>query len=495
MNTIISRQPTEGARMADMTAASSDRAGAGRLRAGGGVTGAAAAWHGVGNAPAWPFVAAADGDDGAARRLRDAAERAARRPEGRIGLVLHLSRFPPPAPRPHHRRVARALLEDAAQRYEGQVFALRNGDLALIGSICAPVLALPEILGRLLRGVVPDPAGMVSLWPLAQKSAELLNYAAERLADRAAAVPDPKHEATPVSPLAIGTVLAALDRGDPPAGTAPRWTLRRWIAMLPGYGTADAELRPIFQEIGFAALPHSDDGAGIAQDSCLAAHLAGELDGRLLALLTAARGSGGVLDVTAPGRVPALLALTPATMAGADFAALARCAHAAGRPLAVAVGFADACADTAAFAVARRLSAELGCRLVLDGVSGHALRLTRPWLLGTELLRLDWSPQLPALPPAGQAQLGAALLAVGPSRIVLNHVGDEAALRWGLAHGIRRFQGSHVEAMLAAARLRACPDATACTLGQCAARGTATGPGGRRDCRRPVLLDAGAPLG
>lgn len=487
MNTIVRGQRADGARMADGAAAE-------RGRMAGAVTGVAAAWHGVGNAAAWPFVAASGSDDGAARRLRDAAERTARRPEGRIGLVLRLSRLRPPAPRPHHRRVARALLEDAAQRHEGQVFALRNGDFALICGGGAAVLALPKILGRLLGSVAPDPSDIVTLWPLARESAALLAYASERLADRAPPAPEPQDGSAPSSPAAIGALLAALDRAGPTAGTPPGWTARGWIVALRAHGTPDAALRPLWQEIGFAA-PALPNAAAIAQDPCLAAHLAGQLDGRLLALLAAACGGGGVLDVTARRGAPALLALTPATLARPDFAALAERAHAAGRPLAVAVGFAEACADAAAFGAARRQAAALGYRLVLDGVTGLALRLTRPWLLGTDLLRLDWSPLLPALSPAEEAQLGAALQAIGPSRIVLRHAGDEAALRWGLAHGIRRFQGPHVEAMLAAARQRACPDAAGCTIGQCTARGSATAPDERRGCRRPVLLDAGAPAG
>jgi hypothetical protein len=491
MNTIVRGGRRDGVG----TARGGGRGAGGRMGAGGGVTGVMAAWHGAGNAPAWPFVAAAGGDDGAARRLRDAAERAARRPEGRIGLVLRLSRLRPPAPRPHHRRVARALLEDAAQRHEGQVFALRNGDIAMICAAAAPVLALPKLLGRLLGGAAPDPTGVISFWSLADESAELLAYATERLADRAPPPPDPQDGARPVSPHAIEAVLAALDRAGPRPWTTPGWTARNWIVVLDAYGSPHAALRPLFQEIAVAAPALGDAAAAVAQDRCLSAHLAGQVDGRLLALLAAACGDGGVLDVTAPGRAPALLALAPATLAGPGFAALAERARLAGRPLAVAVGFADACADAAAFGVARHVAAELGCRLVLDGVTGHGLLLTRPWLLGTDLIRLDWSPLLPALQAAEQAQLGAALQAVGPSRIVLRHAGDEAALRWGLAHGIRRFQGPHVEAALAAARLRACPDAAACTLGQCAARGAATGPGGRQGCRRPALLDAGAPPG
>ncbi len=64
-------------------------------------------------------------------------------------------------------------------------------------------------------------------------------------------------------------------------------------------------------------------------------------------------------------------------------------------------------------------------------------------------------------------------------------------MRWGLAHGIRRFQGRHVDAMLAVGRIEACPHAAACTLRQCMDREGAATLAGRAGCRNAALLDAG----
>ena len=70
----------------------------------------------------------------------------------------------------------------------------------------------------------------------------------------------------------------------------------------------------------------------------------------------------------------------------------------------------------------------------------------------------------------------------------------EQALTWGLSQGIRRFQGRHVDAMLAAGRIGACAQGGGCTLRQCIERASATGPGGRAGCNNPTLLDAASPL-
>jgi hypothetical protein len=66
-------------------------------------------------------------------------------------------------------------------------------------------------------------------------------------------------------------------------------------------------------------------------------------------------------------------------------------------------------------------------------------------------------------------------------------------LSWGLAHGIRRFQGRHADAMLAAGRIGACANGGGCSLRQCSERASATGAGGRAGCSNPALLDAAYP--
>ena len=115
--------------------------------------------------------------------------------------------------------------------------------------------------------------------------------------------------------------------------------------------------------------------------------------------------------------------------------------------------------------------------------------LTVPAALAPDLVKLDWHPTV----PEGARTLDEAVAALGPDRVVLARAETEAALAWGLARGIRRFQGRHVDAMLAAQRIGACSYGRGCTLRQCNERATATGPGGQAGCLNPALLDAAAP--
>ncbi len=152
------------------------------------------------------------------------------------------------------------------------------------------------------------------------------------------------------------------------------------------------------------------------------------------------------------------------------------------------ISLVEACADPPAFERARGLIRSAGFTLALDGVGHQALRITHLGRLRAELVKLEWSYGLASAGP----EVEAALAEIGPSRVVLDRADSEAALRWGYARRVRRFQGRHMDAMLAAARLGACPFASGCTLRLCAERGSVADEAGRAGCANTPLLDAAA---
>ncbi len=422
------------------------------------------------------------------RLLLDAVERAVRTPADRSALVLHLSRMAAPAPRSYHRRIARAILDDAAQRGGAQVFALRNNDFVLLRAGPDAANELAPTLARLFRIDAPNPASLLSDWSAAADAPALLAYATARATE---APPDPSPPEALGSTDAIGSIEALLQRS--------RITdlMQRQTAVLVGSGGVG--IRPLFREVtlSVAALEARIAAVGQAHmDPFLFHHLVSRLDGPMLDALRRdlqangpmTAGTGGS-EAANPG--PALhLNLTLPGILSEAFTGFAAACRAAGAKVGIEVSLMEACCNPGAFALARDRVRLAGLGLVLDGVSHHALLLTAPMAFAPDLVKLDWSP---VLPEAGRA-LDEAVAALGPGRVVLRHAETEAALTWGLARGIRRFQGRHVDAMLAAGRIGACAYGAGCTLRQCMERATATGPAGRVGCRNRTLLDAGASL-
>jgi len=407
-----------------------------------------------------------------------------------MALVLHLSQLSslthtaPLAPRPHHRRIARAMMDDAAQWQEGQVFALHNDDLLLLFRSDNPVCPLTETLARLFRVDVPDPAGLTTLWSMAQDGAAVLQYAQARLLD---VPPGPDPVELNGSAQAIGAIESVIEH----SRITDLMQQQTAVMVTPGHA---GRLQPLFREVTFsvAVLEARIAATGQANaDPFLFRHLASRLDSRMLDVLRQDLQVNGPLTAGTRHLGPTLhLNLTLSGILSDRFAHFAATCRAVGAWIGVEVPLVEACADPEAFVTARTRLRLAGLALVLDGVSHHALMLTMPMVLEPDLIKLDWSPRLPEAGPAVER----AVEALGGDRVVLHRAETEAALSWGLAHGIRRFQGRHVDAMLAAGRIGSCAQGSGCSLRQCVERASATGAAGRVGCNNPSLLDAAAPL-
>ena len=389
----------------------------------------------------------------------------------------------PPAPRPHHRRIARAVLDDAAQRQGGQVFALHNDDLALVFGMEDDGGSLLETLARLFQVDVPDAAGLTTLWALPRDGAALLDYARLRMQDDV-------HDA-PAEPAGSAHAIEAIDAVIGQSRISDLMQRQTAVLLSPGNHQS---MRPLFREVTFSVAVLEARIAAIGQanaDPFLFRHLASRLDGRMLDVLRQDLQVNGPLTAGACTLGPALhLNLTLSGVLSDRFAHFAATCRAVGARVGVEISLVEACGDPEAFIAARTRLRLAGLGFVLDSVSHHALLLTMPAVLEPDEVKLDWSPRLPESGPA----MAAAVAALGHDRVVLHRAETEEALAWGLAHGIRRFQGRHVDAMLAAGRIRACSHGGGCALRQCVERASATGPGGRAGCDNPALLDAAIPL-
>ena len=381
-------------------------------------------------------------------------------------LILHLSRLHAPGPRPHHRRIASALLDGAVQTHGGQVFHCNSGDFVLLTDPATSAALVPT-LSHLFRPEAPGVDRLLTLWSLPADE----DIARATLAHAAT------HSAMPEdSPVPLGALAAA----EAVLASAPVDELvrRQTAVRITGRG-----LQTLYQEltVSLTAL-EARNGAPlpVVADPFLFRHLAARLDERVLHAGAKAHFA----------TVPVLhLNLTLSGVLSDEFVRFAA-TRGSGLGLGVEIQFMEAVGDLPRFNAARDRLRSTGCRLILDGLDHAVLSFARPATWQPDLLKLDWSPRMALLPGRERRLLSAAITAFGPERIVLHRAETEAALAWGRHHGIRCFQGRHVDAMLAAERITACHHANACTLRQCIDRAAATGPAGRLGCRNTALLDA-----
>ena len=122
--------------------------------------------------------------------------------------------------------------------------------------------------------------------------------------------------------------------------------------------------------------------------------------------------------------------------------------------------------------------------IAISGLSAEALSLVNVQALPADLVILEWSAELEqktSLKLLGQ---------LDPARVILDGCDRKAALLFGLSLGISCYGGPWIEDVVAAARMKSCPEAALCTRADCRARGFATTPSGRIGCHAPHLLEA-----
>ncbi len=427
---------------------------------------------------------------GAERQLAEAAERALRAPAGKLVVVLRLSRLP--TPRAYHVRVARVLLQECAQRFSGQVFAMANQDLVLLCAACRPEQAadpyapahLPASLARLFAIDAPDSGELVAFWRLEQDPACLADYLAAR-ADAGTKPPEAALQGQPVSLAALQEIIAKA----PLAGLLGQQT---GLSLAADRSlTLARRLAPAFQQIG-VGLDRLHLGELVSHaitDPFLFRHFAAILDARLLSVLHEdLQARFRLLRQAMTQGLPVLVELGLPAIVSPAFAALAKLAAASGVRLWVAVSLLEAAADLDLLDHARGLLKLTGSSLVINRVEPAAWHLARLDALRADLVVLTWSPAL----LQAEAASGQVLLAAAPARMVLAGVDGEPALAWGQAHGIGLFAGPFLDRVQAALRMQRCHSASACTLAQCGARAAALGLPGRAGCGNPALLGGGA---
>lgn len=416
--------------------------------------------------------------------LRDAVRRALRKSEHCwVLMALHLSRLPAPAPRPHHRRIAKAVLNDAASRREGQLFTLPNGDYVLLFPAPDGGASLLATLAELFAPDAPDPRVVLSRWLLPAEFEQLSAFL-----DSVPAVAAGPHGVDP--DVGLSTVSHLYDGLEP--GRIRDLLVRQTGVLVAVSGAT--RVVPLFREVRFS-LPALEARAiapgHLTADPFLFRHLVAKLGPIVLdAVLDELRGQGPMLAWPHLGRLALHLDMSVEAILSPVLDRLRALAQSTGARIAVEIALVEAYADADAFALARQRLREADFALVLDDVSQHALAVTRPAALHADLLKLDWSHQMPLAGPVFER----ALQAFGPGKVILHKADTEEAMRWGIAHGIRRFQGRHVDTILAASRIAACPQADRCSLRQCADREAAPTALGRAGCANLPLLDAASPV-
>ena len=404
-------------------------------------------------------------------------ERLAKHKEGRLALIIRLSRLQPHNRREHHLRIAGEVFEEAVHLLEGKMFVLSGGDLIYVGRTDG-IAALEKSVERLCvlfhddpliqaAGDGPDTHDSLSFssWYYLDQDYDRLLAETRAVRDRAKAarsgppsksshakamqsraggnagqadpaqaalgVPDARQ---PLGPSTLARVNTMLERAD-----ISSLARNQAICSIPPDGSPTRLFDEIYVSISDLeriATP----GIALGADPWMFRSLTQTLDRRLLSYLAAE----SQIDRSVSMNLNVSTLLSP-EFRNFDHKVNGRLR---GR-LILELAFVDIVSDMRAYLFARELLRERGYRICIDGITYQTLHMCDREKLGADLVKILWSPELNI--PRSQDDRDAIsrfVVQQGRARIILCRCDDNDAISIGQNMGIVLFQGRHVDKLL-----------------------------------------------
>ena len=414
------------------------------------------------------------------RLLLDTVDRLSRIRAGRVAVHLHLSRLAQINRRPGTLRIATHMLTPMVSTYSGQIFCLSNGDVIFV--VNQPSRAVLETHLHSLRSLFSrepldqdtEADGRVPFYTTYDLGVE---YESFRLAALAAAGDTGPKQAAPFRPLNaenLDELLRRLDQLDITPFVRRQSAVELDKKMV---------LKVVFQEFFISLSDLQKELApnlDLLSNRWLFQHLTVQLDRKLLKAVLA-MGLSRAPPVTH-------LNLNLDSLNDPAFLEFAR-GNARGNYIGVEVTPLDVFAAGNRFPGIRAGMIGRGFRLVVDGLDEATLSIVDVPRLEADLYKMQWNSEM--LEGGRGERMLELLRPFDPGHVVLARCDSEASLHWGLAAGIRKFQGRYVERLLGMASVGACDQAArlSCSVAQCAARRASIAPSIRLECGNNALLD------
>ncbi len=381
-------------------------------------------------------------------------------------------------------RIALRMLDPMVNAYRGQMFLMGNSDIVFMVKDPNPtdvenmIFKLRALFSKDPLTFVDQGDGQDQFTTLYDLTYDYDKFLAEARTMATEARRRARETTTTVEPQRLtakilGGILERLAIAD-----VSRLVRRQSAIVITGQGNAVV----LFQEF-FVSM--SDLGQALAPDVNLMGnrwlfqHLSLTLDQRVLAALHAMRLKAR--PETFSLNLNIATALSPAFDAFEE-------GEPPGTRLSVELQVLDVLADSRGYFTVRDRMRERLHQVVIDGLNELTMRFMDVTRFDADLYKITWSPEMRDRDQ--DSAIATALRKVDPEKILLSRCDSEAAITWGLERDIHRFQGRHVDAMLAAYTMHSCDKSAACTVQQCISRhGVIVGPL-RVECGNNDMLDS-----
>ncbi|MPY73220.1 MAG: hypothetical protein GEU87_03065 [Alphaproteobacteria bacterium] len=374
---------------------------------------------------------------------------------GRRAVHIHLSNLRDHNRKSHHIKIAGNTFEGLVRHFEGQMFALANGDLIFVCT-GASVEEMDDAVMRLRFLFSDDPLAILdvadnfSTWynleiqyhellAITERLYEAEQTRQERLRTRSAQWGENEDGAVrpAITPAQLHRLEDFLKSAD-----LSSFVRRQQVCAVTAEARPKRILKEIYVSIDELAATVLPD-VNLSRNRWLFQHLTMTLDRRILKLLTRAEDTDLHSSFS--------MNLNVGTLLSPEFLQFDSELRMGGRgTIVIELQLVDIFADISEFFFARDYLSEKGYRLCIDGVTHHSLPLVDRKALGTDLIKVLWSPAfIDESPDDGKRdRFRHAIERCGKSRVILAHCDSPEAVRFGHQLGITLFQGRFLDTLM-----------------------------------------------
>ena len=382
-------------------------------------------------------------------------QRLERNRAGRRAVHIHLSNLRDHNRKAHHIKIAGNTFEGLVRHFDGQMFALNNGDLIFICT-GASVEEMDDAVMRLrfLFGDDPlailDVADNFSTWYNLEVQYHELLAIAERLYEaeqarqerlRARSAQWGENEDGALRPAITPAQLHRLE-GFLKSADLSSFVRRQQVCAVSAEARPKRILKEIYvsiDELAATVLPE----VNLSRNRWLFQHLTMTLDRRILKLLTRAEDTDLHSSFS--------MNLNVSTLLSPEFLQFDSELRMGGRgTIVIELQLVDVFADVSDFFFARDYLSEKGYRLCIDGITHQSLPLIDRKTLGADLVKVLWSPAFTDESPddGKRDRLREAIERCGKSRVIFARCDSPEAVRFGYDLGITLFQGRFIDSLM-----------------------------------------------
>lgn len=392
-------------------------------------------------------------------------------------LYVNVSKLKPKNRHPKFVKIIARLFDDLVAVANGSMFVLSNGDFAILGTdITENIVA--KAVNKLRRGLITDP-----IWT-AHSSSEFTHlYEPEDFDLLAEQIETLMKSDRPVDLLAyrypvdagqMDSLKAHLDEIN-----IVELIKHQSVLRLGGPGKFERMFEEFFVAIKDLS-KRFDPNIDLAGNKWLFLYLTQTLDKKTMY-------SFMFSDIrNKPRKIS--LNLNLSTIFLPEFEDFVRRIEEDGQTLVAEVQVMDILNNLSGYFDARGLLHQRGHEILIDAANIEMLQTLNVSKLEADYIKIFWHALMSEY-DNDDADIKNMLAKLGTDKLILAKCLDEQALRWGINHGIRAFQGPYID-MAEVAMIRAkCPDGKICSADECLQRRKLIAGKIRNQCRNKDFLE------